>query len=214
MQNKEQGVKNKEVKQYCNPVVIAAGFIFLPPSMRIKTTIAVLFLLLGYYGHTQLNFEYIAGKFFLKGRVIDMQTKEPIPQANVRINGSSRGATCDDDGYFSLVVSKRDTLQFTTTGYMAKVIAVANIDSTQYHTLQVELLRDFIRLKEIVIYPFNGIDEFKQAFMEAKHVGKLILPGVPEPTFTGDAKPKLYNPITYLYEKIRRKRAADPNFKP
>jgi hypothetical protein len=180
-----------------------------------KLFIGFIFLLFSSYSHAQLNFDFIEGKFFIKGRVTDIQSKEPIPQANVRITNTGKGTTCDDEGYFSIVVSKKDTLKFTSTGYISKTILVINIDSNEYHTLQVELLRDFIKLKEVTVYPFGDLEGFKKAFMDAKGEGKVIATGLPEVTYTGIApKPKLYNPVSYLYEKLRRRRAANPDFKP
>jgi CarboxypepD_reg-like domain len=162
----------------------------------------------------QLNFDYTEGKFMIKGQVIDVQTKSPVPMANILFVNRAKGATCDNEGRFTLYVSLTDTLKFTSTGYMAKTINVSDLAKANYYTLQIQLIQDFIKLKEITIYPYRNMDEFKQAFIDARNTTKLNLPGL-EPKYNHKgANPKFYNPISYLYNKIKKRGAADPDFKP
>ncbi len=176
--------------------------------------ILFVFLILNFRLSAQLNFDYTEGKFLIKGQVIDVQTKSPIPMANILFLNRNKGVTCDNEGRFTMYVSLKDTLKFTSTGYMNKVINVNDLDKSNYYTLQIQLIQDFIKLKEITIYPYRNLDEFKQAFIDARNQGKLSMFGL-EPKFSNKAaNPKFYNPISYLYDKIKRRGAADPNFKP
>ncbi|MCW5909177.1 MAG: carboxypeptidase-like regulatory domain-containing protein [Chitinophagales bacterium] len=164
---------------------------------------------------SQLNFDFQEGKFLIKGTVVDLQTKRAIPLANIKVNSSGRGVTCDGDGNFSMYVAKSDTLKFSSVGYIAKVFHVYDLDSTKYYTLQIELLHDFIKLKEVTIYPFSTKEEFVDAFMDAKNVGKIKIEGIAEPKYSNvTPKAKFTNPVSFLYERVKRKRAADPEFKP
>jgi hypothetical protein len=163
----------------------------------------------------QLNFDYTEGKFLIKGQVIDLKTKTPIPMANLKITNSGKGIACDNEGNFKIYVSLKDTLRFSSTGYIAKVIHVSDIDSNKYYVMEVELLRDFIKLGPVTIYPFKNKDEFIQAFKDSKDVNKLIIPGIAAPKYTNNVPhAKLSNPISLLYEKVKKRRAADPDFKP
>ena len=162
----------------------------------------------------QMNFDYTEGKFLIKGQVIDVQTKSPIPLANIQFLNRNKGLTCDKDGYFSIYVSLRDTLKFTSVGYMNKVINVSDLDPANYYTIQIQLIQDFIKLKEVTIYPFRDLDDFKKQFIEGKGIDKLALKGL-EPKFSNkSAKAKYYNPISLLYDHIKHRGAADPDFKP
>lgn len=167
-------------------------------------------------GWSQLNYAYTEGKFLIKGTVVDLQTKKPIPMANLRINSSNKGVTCDNDGVFATYVSPNDTLKFSSTGYISKVIHVENIDSSRFYTLQIELLHDFIKLKEVTIYPYRDMDDFKKAFVEAKDMQRGNVYGIAPPKYTNDIpKPKFYNPVSFLYDRLKKKkRAANPEFKP
>jgi hypothetical protein len=162
----------------------------------------------------QLNYEYTAGKFLIKGKVVDMETHAAVAMANIRIVNSHRGLTCESDGSFTMYVSKTDSLEFSSTGYITKVFSVASFDSSRYYTLSIELLHDFIKLKEVMIYPFRDVDEFKTAFIGAKQ-GGFVIPGIAPAKYSNNVvKPKFSSPISYLYDRLKKKTAADPDFKP
>lgn len=162
----------------------------------------------------QLNFDYTEGKFVIKGQVIDVETKKPIPLVNILIVNRKKGITCDNEGRFTMYVAINDTLKFSSIGYMNKTIHISDLDKANYYTLEIQLIQDFIRLKDITIYPYHDLDEFKQAFLGAKNVNTVVMHGL-EPKFTDKIpRPKVYNPISYLYDRIKRRGAADPDFKP
>jgi hypothetical protein len=164
---------------------------------------------------SQLNFDFQHGKFLIKGKVIDLQAKTPIPLANIRVNGTGKGITCDNAGNFTMYVYKSDTLKFSSTGYIPKVIHVYDMDSTQYYTLEIQLMHDFIKLKEVTIYPFKNKDEFVDAFLGAKGVNKIDIAGIAPPKYgTISPKAKFSNPISMLYEHVKKRRVANPDFKP
>jgi hypothetical protein len=164
--------------------------------------------------NAQLNYDFTAGKFLIKGKVVDLGTQAPVPMANIRIVGTRRGLTCESDGSFTMYVSKTDTLEFSSTGYVSKLYVVAAFDSSKYYTLNIELLHDFIKLKEVTVYPFKDVDEFKTAFIGTKDLRKDFM-GIAPPKYSNVIpKAKFSNPISFLYDKIKKRSAADPDFKP
>ena len=165
--------------------------------------------------NAQLNFDYTKGKFLIKGQVIDAQAHTVIAMANIKILNSGRGITCDEEGFFTMYVSKNDTLEFSSVGYLTKKFRVAQFDSTRYYTLAIELLHDFIKLREVTIYPYRDLDEFKKAFVDAKDQNKVNIPGLAPPKYSHvEPKPKFSNPISYLYDRLKHRSSADPDFKP
>jgi len=164
--------------------------------------------------NAQLNFDYTAGKFLIKGKVVDINSHVPVPLANIRIVASGRGLTCNGDGSFTMYVSKSDSLEFSSTGYITRVFRAADFDSTQYYTLQIELIHDFIKLHEVNIYPFKDVDEFKAAFLDTRDL-RVDFMGIEAPKYSNiTPKARFSNPISYLYDKLKKKGAADPDFKP
>ena len=163
----------------------------------------------------QLNFDFQQGKFLIKGQVIDVQSKKPVSLANIRIGETNRGITCDNEGMFAFYVYPHDTLKFTSTGYLNKSLHVADLDSTQYYTLEIQLIRDFIKLREVTIYPFRNKEEFVDAFMDAKDINKISIAGIAPPKYSNiPTKAKFTNPVSFIYEHLKKKRAANPDFKP
>jgi len=167
------------------------------------------------FSFAQLNFDYTAGKFLVKGKVIDVQTKNAIPLANVIFTKNGKGITCDNEGYFSLYVYKTDTLKFSSTGYISKVIHMSDIDTSKYYTMEIQLMHDFVKLKDVVIYPFKTKEEFEDAFMDAKNINKITIAGIAPPKYSNiTPRAKFSNPISFLYERVKKRRAANPEFKP
>ncbi len=180
-----------------------------------KIVLSVVCCLLSAICSAQLNFDFQEGKFLIKGKVVDVQTKTPIPLVNIRVNGTGKGVTCDNGGNFTFYVYKKDTLKFSSTGYIPKVIHVYDLDSTQYYTLEITLMHDFVKLKDVTIYPFRNKEEFVDAFMDAKGINKVDVAGIAPPTYgTISPKAKFSNPISMLYERVKKRRAANPDFKP
>jgi hypothetical protein len=168
-------------------------------------------------GHclAQLNFDFQEGKFLIKGTVVDLQSKLPISYANIRVNSTGKGLTCDNEGNFACYVYRKDTLRFSSTGYISKVIHVYDIDSSDFYTLEIQLLHDFVKIREVTIYPFRSKEEFVDAFLDAKGVNKIEVAGIAPPKYgTVSPKAKFSNPISMLYERVKKRRAANPDFKP
>ena len=180
--------------------------------------ITVLTLLCGFCSlalNAQLNFDYTQGRFLIKGQVIDAQQHTVIALANIKILNSGRGITCDNEGFFTMYVSKNDTLEFSSVGYLTKKFRVAQFDTARYYTLTIELLHDFIKLKEVTIYPYRDLDDFKKAFVDAKDQNKVNIPGLAPPKYSHNIpKAKFSNPISYLYERLKHRSSANPDFKP
>jgi len=163
----------------------------------------------------QIDFTFQEGTSLIKGTITDLQSHQGVSKANIVILNRRTGATADVDGSFKLYVFPTDTLKFTAINYISKEFPISEIPKDSQYNVNIELMRDFIKLKDVVIYPFGNLEEFKQAFMEAKDVNKLILPGIAPPKYsTKIPKAKFSNPISLIYEKSKKKRAANPDFRP
>ena len=151
----------------------------------------------------------------IKGKVVDVQSKSAIPLANIIFLKNGKGVTCDNEGNFTIYVYKNDTLKFSSTGYIAKNIHISDIDSSNYYTLEIQLMHDFVKLKDVIIYPFRTKEEFVDAFMDAKDINKITIAGIAPPKYSNiTPRAKFYNPISFLYDRVKKRRAADPDFKP
>jgi hypothetical protein len=50
-------------------------------------------------------------------RLVDAGSDKPVPYASVRILGTKKGLAADSNGFFSLVISEKDTLKISSLGY-------------------------------------------------------------------------------------------------
>ncbi|MFN8286666.1 MAG: carboxypeptidase-like regulatory domain-containing protein [Chitinophagales bacterium] len=163
----------------------------------------------------QLNFEFLEGKFLIKGQVVDIASGQPVGFANIALNSGGKGITCDNEGRFTLYVYLKDTLKFSSVGYLAKTVYAYNIDSGEMYTLQVKMAPDVIKLKTAEIYYWGDRGKFNDAFIAAKDMNKVVIPGIAPPKYSNTPpKAKFTNPISFLYERVKKRRAADPDFKP
>lgn len=82
-------------------------------------TVLLLFVLI-----PQLSWGQSAGK--ISGKVMDAQTGEPLPGANVLIKGTGIGASTDLDGRYSIenVPTGADTIRVSYIGYTTREVPV------------------------------------------------------------------------------------------
>ena len=164
----------------------------------------------------QLNYEYTEGKYMIKGSITDLKTDIGIPNANIWITNQKKGVAADADGRFTMYVYPTDTLRFSSVGYINKTIPVSAIPEREKYTISIQLVPDIYSLKTVTIYPFHDRDEFIQAFIKGPGAKQnILISGIDPPKYSHKEKSKFYNPISSIYDRIKRgKQAADPNFKP
>lgn len=99
------------------------------------------------------------------GVVIDSETSMPILYASVGKRHTRRGTLCDENGFFSFVVQKGDTIRFSAVGYVTSSLVIPTDLLKDSYTVIKKLKRDNIMLPETTIYPWPKPQELKDAFM-------------------------------------------------
>ncbi|NOR87793.1 MAG: hypothetical protein GQ527_09305 [Bacteroidales bacterium] len=87
----------------------------------------------------------------VKGTLLDQNTKEPLPYANIVILQKNIGTISNEKGLFSLDISKlekTDTLSFQYIGYKTKAIIISELDSSSI----IYLKEDLINLSEAFVF--------------------------------------------------------------
>lgn len=103
----------------------------------------------------------------LMGRIVDIETKEPIPFANVYFKGTSIGTISDFNGDYSMEVSNvGDSLTVSCIGYNPQSVVVIRY---RFQTLNFELTQNSFSLEEVVIIPGeNPAEVILKQVIEAK----------------------------------------------
>jgi len=122
--------------------------LFLMKSTGLKFISMLMFILLSL--SSQLSFGQVSGKT-VKGTFIDATTKEPLVGGNVLIKGTTKGATADVNGQYSINVSDdKAVLVFRFLGYDSQEIAVGSRT-----TIDVSLQANASSLEQVVVVGYG-----------------------------------------------------------
>jgi hypothetical protein len=100
----------------------------------------------------------------VKGKVVSASTNDSIPFVNVFIINRQQGTITDNQGRFTFMANAGDTLIFSSMGFQSqKTIIPDNVSHEYYLEQQLEL--DTLFLQEILIFPWNDYNAFKQAVL-------------------------------------------------
>jgi TonB-dependent starch-binding outer membrane protein SusC len=118
---------------------------YLPESLRslIILLLQAFLILPSTAVHAQDNRE-------IKGNVINVTDKQPIPGVSIYHKGKTIGTISDVEGNYSLAVSDTTTLVFSSIGFIRKEIKVGNL-----LVINVSLEEDVVGLDEVVIIGYG-----------------------------------------------------------
>ncbi|MBL3657775.1 TonB-dependent receptor [Fulvivirga sediminis] len=129
-----------------------------------------------------------AQKGFLRGKVTDAETGEPLIGATISKQGSTTGSVADFEGNYSLSLEPGNhtiTVQFVS--YQTKTIADVVIESGKVNKLDISLGSDVEELAEVVVTA-QVIKDSEAAVLTLQRKSANVLDGVSAQTFrkTGD----------------------------
>lgn len=104
----------------------------------------------------------------LSGKVVvfEADSLRGLPFASVIVRSKKTGAVTDYYGFFTLVASPGDVVEFVSLGYKdAQYIIPDTLKATHYSIVQV-MRRDTIMLPTTTVYSWPTPDEFKTAFLK------------------------------------------------
>lgn len=87
----------------------------------------------------------------IKGKVTDQATGQPVPNVNVTVKGTSRGAVTNDQGLYAIAVTTGDSiLVFSSSGYSSQEIAING-----RATIDLPLATNVTGLGEVVVVGYG-----------------------------------------------------------
>ncbi|MEK6476837.1 carboxypeptidase-like regulatory domain-containing protein [Catalinimonas sp. 4WD22] len=102
----------------------------------------------------------------ISGVVINADSLQQIPNANILINNQPLGFATDTSGYFSIFAQPYDTITFTSIGYReGKFVVPEGLQGLNYSLVET-LVPDTMMLDEVTIYPLPTADEFVESFQD------------------------------------------------
>lgn len=112
------------------------------------------------------EFSDSSGIVQLSGMVINQETFDPIPYANIAVLNTSRGTYTDENGFFSFVVRKEDRMKFSALGFKDKYIRLPDTLNINRFNLLIFAELDTINLAEAVVMPWPSREHFRIEFLE------------------------------------------------
>ena len=100
------------------------------------------------------------------GVIVESDSLKPLPFTSILVKGTSHGTVSDFYGFFTLVASPGDTIEFFSVAYKDGTYRIPDtLHSAHYSIIQV-LKKDTIELPTATIYPWPTRDQFKKAFLK------------------------------------------------
>ncbi len=90
---------------------------------------------------------------------------EPIPFVTVAIEGTTRGTFSNWEGFFSIVVERGETVNFTAVGYKSVDFTIPDTLTDNRYSLVQLMTMDTINLPETVVFPWPSREHFKLEFL-------------------------------------------------
>jgi signal peptidase I len=91
---------------------------------------------------------------------------EILPFVLVKNISRNSGSYSGLNGYFSVVVKRGDTVEFSSVGYKtSKLIIPQDIENNKLFASQI-MIRQSHRLPEAIIVPWKNVEELKKAFVD------------------------------------------------
>lgn len=113
----------------------------------------------------------------LSGLVISEKGQEPVPFVTVQINHSRRGAIGNAEGFYSIPVTRYDTVYFTHVGYHRSMLVVEDYlqdyrreNATYIYAIHY-MVEDTLTLPEVMIFPYDTPEELRTAIVNMESQG-------------------------------------------
>ena len=89
----------------------------------------------------------------------------PVPFATVAVKGTTRGTYANYKGFFSLVVRRGETIQFSSLGFRDHEKMIPDTLSGNKYAVVELLSADVINLPEFIVFPWPSREHLKQEFL-------------------------------------------------
>ncbi|MEW6773481.1 MAG: carboxypeptidase-like regulatory domain-containing protein [Bacteroidota bacterium] len=101
----------------------------------------------------------------ISGVVVDADSLKPVPFVSIIIKGTKRGTITDFYGFFTLVASPGDELEFFSLNHKNGVYKLDDTLKLSHYYIIHTLIKDTIQLPSVSVYPWPSKEDFKKAFL-------------------------------------------------
>lgn len=104
----------------------------------------------------------------LYGVVMTADSLKGVPSVSIVVKGQNRGTVSNENGVFSIVVLKGDTVEFSSIGFKSKLVEIPlDLKGNQHSIIQL-MVNDTIFLPATIIKPRLSREQFARDFANTK----------------------------------------------
>ncbi|MDP2388413.1 MAG: carboxypeptidase-like regulatory domain-containing protein [Bacteroidota bacterium] len=100
------------------------------------------------------------------GVVVESDSLRPLPFTSIIVKGTTHGTISDFYGFFTLVASPGDEIEFFSVAYKDGIYKIPDTLSSAHYSIIQVLRKDTVELPTATIYAWPSRDEFKKAFLK------------------------------------------------
>lgn len=104
----------------------------------------------------------------INGVTMTADSLRAVPGTTVLVKNKNRGVYASDQGVFSLVCYKGDTISFSAVGYKEKDYVIPRNITGQYFSMIQLMVQDTFYLPETIIRPLMSKEDLEYAFRNSK----------------------------------------------
>lgn len=150
----------------------------------------------------------------LKGKIISITDKKPLPSAHIINLNSVRGTITNNDGQFEIPAVVNDTIFISYIGFQSIKLKITN-DLLKGNELEIAIHEKIVKIEEVVVKSHKLIGVL---VVDAKNVpediySRIHINGLPQgyeigTSYSGNFNSgltKIFNPVDFWYKKIGAK---------
>ncbi|MBS1742476.1 MAG: carboxypeptidase-like regulatory domain-containing protein [Bacteroidetes bacterium] len=138
--------------------------------MNRKIYILLLIISFSFFSKSALaQFEHFKDSVVqLYGVVMTADSLKGIPSVSIVVKGQNRGTISNEQGVFSIVVLKGDSIEFSSVGFKNKMVTIPlDLKGNQHSIIQL-MVNDTIYLPATIIKPRPTREQFERDFVNTK----------------------------------------------
>lgn len=142
----------------------------------------------------------------LSGTIVDT-ADQVIPFATISIANSGKGVVSDEEGFFFIRFSKKDTVILSTVAHAPQYLYFGDTATTDNYDLKIRLSEQAYALENVTVFAFKDEYAFKKAVLaldDLPEEEQITIPG----SYNGprkEVKASPMNPVSFIADRLSKR---------
>lgn len=135
-------------------------------SLRSIAALVLIVVTFGVHAQTPAVKKDLKKLVQFSGVVVESDSLKPLPFTSILVKGTTHGTISDFYGFFTLVASPGDEIEFFSVAYKDGTYKIPDTLTAAHYSIIQVLTKDTVVLPTATVYAWPSRDEFKQAFLK------------------------------------------------